>query len=396
MRLASFSIENYRAFSRRQDIEIRPLTLFFGRNSGGKSALVRFLPLLGESIRVAALPIWLAGDVGRRATWSELVCKSTGHGILRFALRWEGTQPLTAEWEIRGSGGLQEVKSLSMTAGTLRSKFDTPEGEWPSPTFVPCPRDVADDGTEAARIVLSDAAHDLSAQVQWISGVRVPPPRIALSNGGASHFIQHDGSNAVDHLVKIQLWATENCLLEKTQRFFHALGERLSLDNPIEGGWRLLLSPLSSPKVSVNLCDVGEGYAQVLPILVALARACSGGPRFLCLEQPELHLHTRAQVELAKLLVETVQDPAKPSILLETHSEVLLISVQLAIAEGKINPDMVRVYWVEACADGTSDAIPVDFDEHGRPVGMGLVGAFGEVVQLAQQLITRQLAGKNA
>ncbi|HUW80902.1 MAG TPA: ATP-binding protein, partial [Acidocella sp.] len=42
--LTGFSIENYRAFARRQDIDIRPLTLFFGWNSGGKSALVRFLP----------------------------------------------------------------------------------------------------------------------------------------------------------------------------------------------------------------------------------------------------------------------------------------------------------------------------------------------------------------
>src|SRR5690242_17220612 len=32
--LTSFSVENYKAFSRRQKIDIRPLTLFFGWNSG--------------------------------------------------------------------------------------------------------------------------------------------------------------------------------------------------------------------------------------------------------------------------------------------------------------------------------------------------------------------------
>ncbi|MBK3434390.1 AAA family ATPase [Pseudomonas sp. CCI1.1] len=59
--LKSFSVENYRSFSRKQDIELRPLTLFFGWNSGGKSALLRFLPLVAESLRTGGSPIWLGG-----------------------------------------------------------------------------------------------------------------------------------------------------------------------------------------------------------------------------------------------------------------------------------------------------------------------------------------------
>ena len=124
---------------------------------------------------------------------------------------------------------------------------------------------------------------------------------------------------------------------------------------------------------------------------MALARARFGGPRFLCLEQPELHLHTKAQEKLAEQLVNTAKDPSAPRIMVETHSEVLLMSVQLAIAKGDLTPDMVRVYWVESRPDGTSDAVPVDFDEKGRPVKAMLAGAFGEVVRLAQELLTRQL-----
>ena len=49
MRLARFSVENYRAFVDRAEFALRPLTLLFGYNSAGKSALARLLPIIGAS-----------------------------------------------------------------------------------------------------------------------------------------------------------------------------------------------------------------------------------------------------------------------------------------------------------------------------------------------------------
>jgi predicted ATPase len=114
----------------------------------------------------------------------------------------------------------------------------------------------------------------------------------------------------------------------------------------------------------------------------------------LCLEQPELHLHTRAQAELATCFVDTVKDARAPHLLVETHSEVLLTSIQLAIANGELKPEMVRVYWVEARGDGTSDAVSIDFDEAGRPSNSALTVAFNEAIELGQALMTKQLAKK--
>jgi predicted ATPase len=151
------------------------------------------------------------------------------------------------------------------------------------------------------------------------------------------------------------------------------------------------------PEVRINLCDTGEGYSQVLPVLLALARAAHGGPNLLCLEQPELHLHTRAQAQLAKVLVSTAKAATQPSILVETHSEVLLTSVQLAIANGDIASKDVRVYWVESGTNGTSQATAVDFDEFGRPNNSMLAVAFDEALALGQQLLAKQMARhKNA
>ena len=50
----------------------------------------------------------------------------------------------------------------------------------------------------------------------------------------------------------------------------------------------------------VSIADVGFGVSQVLPVLVALIVAEPG--QLVYLEQPELHLHPRAQVALAQEL----------------------------------------------------------------------------------------------
>lgn len=380
---AAFSVENYRSFSRRQNIEIRPLTLFFGWNSGGKSALVRFLPLIAESVRNAGAPIWLAGEVGRGATWSELVCRSTQRDVLRFGIRWDTFGVGQAEWDVKGDlqGRWQEIESLRWQDPQSQSTIQATN--WHG--LIPAVGAADEDGKPAVH-VLRAMLDAIPSNVQWISGIRTRPPRIATYGGGAPSSLQPNGENAIGHLIAAHLRDPSDPLIEFARGFFDSLGEQLVLDNPMEGAWRVLVHPKAAPLTRVNLCDTGEGYTQVLPVLVALARACTGGPRLVCLEQPELHLHTRAQEVLAKSLVNAVKNDAKPHLLLETHSEVLLRSVQLAIAKKEIAADLVRVYWVEAAKDGTSDAVAVDFNELGRPTNSALTGAFDEAIRLGQQL----------
>ena len=390
--ISSFSVENYRAFSRPQTIELRPLTLLFGWNSGGKSALLRFLPLLSESIVAQGPPVWLGGNVGRGASWSDLVCKVSESTRLRFGINWDDSPRMEAIWDVAGDiqGKWQEVRDLRVKVGENESTFASKEkeGDWVGL----CPRD-PDASTQGGPLgALTVSLRRLCDEVQWLSGIRSKPLRVFSYSGGAMGHLSSNGSDAIDHLIAAHLQSSDHALLAALQTFFGALGERLALDELSAGVWRVLLQPLGSPKVGVNICDTGEGYSQVLPILVALARACSSGPRIVCLEQPELHLHTRAQGELAKTLVRTAIAPTKPKLLVETHSEVLLTSVQLAIANGDIPAEMVRVYWIESRNDGTSDVVPVDFTAEGKPTTTALVGAFREAADLGQELISKQLA----
>ncbi|GAA5008810.1 hypothetical protein GCM10025734_51420 [Kitasatospora paranensis] len=51
MSLERFSLENYRCFREKQEVELGKITVVLGRNNSGKSAVVRALPLLSIGIR---------------------------------------------------------------------------------------------------------------------------------------------------------------------------------------------------------------------------------------------------------------------------------------------------------------------------------------------------------
>lgn len=71
----------------------------------------------------------------------------------------------------------------------------------------------------------------------------------------------------------------------------------------------------------VNIADVGFGISQVLPVLVALLAVEPG--QLVYLEQPEIHLHPRAQVALAQVLADAANRGVR--VVVETHSELFLL-----------------------------------------------------------------------
>lgn len=111
----------------------------------------------------------------------------------------------------------------------------------------------------------------------------------------------------------------------------------------------------------VNIADVGIGVSQVLPILVALIAAQEG--QIVYVEQPELHLHPRAQVAMAELLAEAANRGVR--VIVETHSSLLLLTIQTLIAQEKIKNTDVALHWFARDAKGATQVTYVQPDEDG-------------------------------
>lgn len=93
------------------------------------------------------------------------------------------------------------------------------------------------------------------------------------------------------------------------------------------------------------------------------------------IEQPELHLHPNAQYLLAKPFVDAVNRGV--NVVMETHSSILLLAIQTAVANGELDPDKVSLNWFQRDPktgysthstgtlgkDGGFGEWPVDFDD---------------------------------
>ncbi len=124
------------------------------------------------------------------------------------------------------------------------------------------------------------------------------------------------------------------------------------LDDTLPDHWLLQLYDLSqgSERIAVNPADVGYGISQILPIIV---RCVAMKTKTILIEQPELHIHPRLQAELGELFKEAVKQQ-NHQLLVETHSEHLMLRIQKLIRKGELKPEDVSVLYVSRGEDGSS------------------------------------------
>ena len=140
------------------------------------------------------------------------------------------------------------------------------------------------------------------------------------------------------------------------------LGKRDS--EPFQLQVRKFGSQLKGPRR--NLIDVGYGVSQVLPLIIELLRRDT--PTVFLLQQPEVHLHPRAQAALGSLLCQTAAPDRQ--LIVETHSDHLIDRVRIDIRNGKtpLNPSDVSILFFEH--DNLEARIhPLQIDNQGNILG---------------------------
>ena len=98
--LRAVTIKGYRSYLEETRMELRPLTLLYGRNNAGKSALLRVLPILADSVRESALsPFDLTTVVGRQGSFLDVLSRGRGLKRLELGLEWGSVaRPEGKDW----------------------------------------------------------------------------------------------------------------------------------------------------------------------------------------------------------------------------------------------------------------------------------------------------------
>tara|TARA_R110001592_G_scaffold118165_5_gene320556 strand:+ start:646 stop:2076 length:1431 start_codon:yes stop_codon:yes gene_type:complete len=98
--------------------------------------------------------------------------------------------------------------------------------------------------------------------------------------------------------------------------------------------------------VNANVADVGYGASQVIPVIAA---CLSGEDSPLIVEQPEVHLHPKAQGVIGDLLCDTSR---QRQVIVETHSPHLINRARIRVASGQIPASDVCVLYVSRSEKG--------------------------------------------
>ena len=104
-----------------------------------------------------------------------------------------------------------------------------------------------------------------------------------------------------------------------------------------------------------DLVNEGLGTNQLVTILAKIMQKSN---KFICIDEPEIHLHPTIIDKLVSVLIEMAEHEDK-QFLVSTHSEHFINSLLKNVVEGKIKNDEVRVYYL----DKTRKETNIEFQE---------------------------------
>ena len=142
----------------------------------------------------------------------------------------------------------------------------------------------------------------------------------------------------------VQMMAKNQDLAEKTQTYLQNLEIADALQVSKNEKLKIIEFKLNT-KISegVTLTELGCGTSQILPILVQ--SLYSKGESMTIIEQPEVHLHPKAEAKLAELFIQIANK--KKRFLIETHSDYFVERIRMGIMKGVISNEDVAIYYME-------------------------------------------------
>jgi hypothetical protein len=342
--IASIEVEQYRAFAGPERLELGRITLLLGRNNAGKSALC-FAPLYFAEAFRASSTAPLANEVDGVDFGAPAGVIHRRYPTMRFEFGLEGA-------DVPRSVGLRVAVQKEERAKIWATELQLGEEVHTIPARTPW--------ASVQALLTYPALSRLPHEVMGLKGIRPKPERVEQPLGHEPERVDALGRNASQIL-----WMQGEEGLAQVNRWYSELGVQLALK---ELGGHFEIQARGSSDELVNLLDSGAGLAQALPLVVQ-TRLAKHMPRLWCIEQPELHLHPRAHVPIAELLIECLESHPGTRLLVETHSDVVVLRIRREVAAGRLKPDDVRLYFVDEVKvrGGGSTVRPIELDEEGTP-----------------------------
>jgi len=401
-------IKNFKCLRDTGYLDIKPLTFFVGPNSSGKSSLFQILLMLKQTVENIDPnnPLIVNGNWAQMGSYPEFIYKGDSKNELdveieffdvrserfpfnkpyssrtsqlkirtSFCYNIETTQINIKEILIqRGKNEFQKVirkgsNYIANISYIIKKKEEQLTFEEVKPykfyDFMADYRKLSElfekkeylsdrkfyfgRGFEISRIVDKQFEN-----LYYLGPLRQFPQRIYITSGQRPGDVGIRGQHAVDVLWFSHLSKNERIkkINKECIKWFKEFGfaDNIELENiGIPNYYQVVITDPFT-KCKTNLLNIGFGASQTLPIIIESFYAPKNS--LILIEQPEIHLHPKAQASLGDLFISSVTDSNR-NLIVETHSEHILSRVRRKIAEKVIDKDKVAIYYFNPTENGT-------------------------------------------
>ena len=394
--ITKISVKGFKSIAEEREIEIRPLTILAGANSSGKTSIMQPLLMLKQTLEgpYDPGPLWIDGP-NVKFTSADQFFSINSEESSRFHIQIE-TGETDSFSTVKTTYGKEEdeIRIIEMKTSDINDSNPIQATHYNLYPDMP-PEEIkrqTDQDSKLKNIIQDNEFHavkrrgcfliletedgrgefNLASVLAYnimrcihLTGFRGDPERTSnLTSTGPWYIgrfenyvasLIHEWQEKEDNRLQVVVNA-----LRKLKLTGHVRTKKIG-DVRIELKVSRLPISKNNNADMVSIADVGFGVSQVLPVIVALIAAAPG--QLVYLEQPELHLHPNAQFELARIIADSAKRGV--SIVVETHSSLLLLGVQTLVAEGKLPPDLVKLHWFTRSRAGITKVDSKDLDEAG-------------------------------
>ncbi|WP_227724655.1 AAA family ATPase [Yersinia proxima] len=404
--IRNISAKNFKAFEG-LDVEIRPITLFLGPNNSGKSSTLALPRLLSQTLHSYdnSIPLLLNGYMGDFGTFKDIIYGNAIKKEMEISLSATIEQKkisnlrryldlgfseetiFTLKLKYKYRARLREIVLKNIDAYfddnhiiTINKSVDGENyivtklngkaipNELRSSlskhlfiyNFLPRNLFLVSEisNNSAAANFISKETHDLCRclpmimdgfhkvlnGLEYLGAMRMPPQRSFLYSGERHSKVGVSGENAANILAMDEAIKGKKSkgILSKVSKWLAMAGiaSDLKIIHLSDRHYEIKIQHPETKEYE-NYADVGYGNSQIIPILTAGYNLNSG--QMLIIEEPEIHLHPKAQAELAEFFIDMYKE--EKIVLVETHSEHLILRLQQNIALGNINKEDIIFYY---------------------------------------------------
>jgi predicted ATPase len=404
--LTNISIANFRGFEEEISVRIRPITILIGRNSAGKSSLIKFLQMLRQTLESQRDEFFVTeGRCVQLGNWTNLRNSRCQRRNFEFSIDIDTSDIPGAEvrqlWKHASESGViteagdqirlfldlakSAVTRISPLAGfkirgqvryTKQFKFgrhavigvcdgleifNKSTRNLENTGFLRFSRrtDSLNDLIEsvAAEQFLDRLRYEFTS-IRHLSPIREESLRTVQSGSPPPRDVGDRGEYAIPHLVRIFADDSQQDRANFIARFASLVAEvdQISFRSQIANLSTQVRARNKRTQAVSYLADFGFGVSQCLPLFIQ--GVMHDPDQLLLVEQPEAQLHPTAQLELGSFFAALWRERKVPT-LIETHSANVLLRLRRLVKEEQIKPDEITVAYFTVDERATGPAVAV-------------------------------------